>query len=82
MPNDRIRRDQRVLHLRAIAVAAGLAFAALHAAAAPAAANAQAAPAQSHAAAAPATPFAKVGDTVISHQDYDAAVAQAARGKV
>lgn len=81
MPNDRIRRDQRVLHLRAIAVAAGLAFAALHAAAAPAAANAQAAPAQSHAAAAPATPFAKVGDTVISHQDYDAAFAQAARGK-
>lgn len=34
-------------------------------------------------AAAPAagTPFAKVGDTVITHQDFDAAFAQAARGK-
>ena len=81
MTNDRIRRDPSVPRLRAIAVAAGLAFAALHAAAAPAAANAQAAPAPAHAAAAPAAPFAKVGDTVISHQEYDAAFAQAARGK-
>jgi hypothetical protein len=30
---------------------------------------------------APSLPFAKVGDTVITHQEFDAAFAQAARGK-
>lgn len=65
--------------------AAGLLLAAFHAAAAPAGANAAPAAASpaaaQHAAPAPATPFAKVGDTVITHQEYDAAFAQASRGK-
>ena len=62
--------------------AAGLLLAAFHAAAAPAGANAApaaAGPAAQHAA--PSAPFAKVGDTVITHQEYDAAFAQASRGK-
>lgn len=40
-----------------------------------------AAPLATNAAAAAAAPFAKVGDTVITHQEYDAAFAQASRGK-
>jgi parvulin-like peptidyl-prolyl isomerase len=77
MNTDRIRR---ATGLRQTAAAAALAFAALHASAAdkpqpaPKAAPQQAVPA-------PAAPFAKVGDTVITHQEYDAAFAQAARGK-
>jgi parvulin-like peptidyl-prolyl isomerase len=76
MTQDPIRREPRVIGLRAIACAAGLALAAMQAAAAAEPANAQA-----HAAPANSAPFAKVGDTVITHQEYDAAFAQAARGK-
>lgn len=63
--------------------AAGLLLAAFHAAAAPAGANAAPAAASPAAAqqAAPSAPFARVGDTVITHQEYDAAFAQASRGK-
>ncbi len=69
-----------------LTAAAGLLLAAFHAAAAPAGANAATAAASpaaaQHAApVAPSAPFAKVGDTVITHQEYDAAFAQAARGK-
>jgi parvulin-like peptidyl-prolyl isomerase len=63
--------------------AAGLLLAAFQAAAAPAGANAApaaAGPAAAHQAA-PTGPFAKVGDAVITFQEYDAAFAQAARGK-
>lgn len=63
--------------------AAGLLLAAFHAAAAPAGANAAPAAAGPAAAqpAAPSAPFAKIGETVITHQEYDAAFAQASRGK-
>lgn len=63
--------------------AAGLLLAAFHAGAAPAGANAAPAAAAPAAAkqAVPAAPFAKVGDIVITHQEFDAAFAQAARGK-
>lgn len=64
--------------------AAGLLLAAFHASGAPAGANAApatASPAAAHQAAAPTAPFAKIGDTVITFQEYDAAFAQAARGK-
>lgn len=79
MITDRIRRATG-LRLCQTAAAAALAFTVAHASAAdkPQAAP-QAAPQQ--AAPAPGAAFAKVGDTVITHQEYDAAFAQAARGK-
>jgi len=85
MKTDRIRRAATGLRLRETVAAAALGLAALHAGAAPAAAaaNAAAPAAPQHAApaAAATATFVKVGDTVITHQEYDAAFAQASRGK-
>jgi len=86
MKTDRIRRAATGLRLRETVAAAALGLAALNAGAAPAAANAAAPAAPQHAApaaaaAAATATFVKVGDTVITHQEYDAAFAQASRGK-
>jgi parvulin-like peptidyl-prolyl isomerase len=64
-------------------VAACALFSALHAFAAPGAEAPAASQAASHAAAhgSAAGVFAKVGEVVITHQDFEAAFAQAARGK-
>ncbi|HXD43392.1 MAG TPA: peptidylprolyl isomerase [Ramlibacter sp.] len=72
-PDDRLARSGRsspwIGFLLAAACAAAFA------------AQAGAASAESAAPAAPPAPFAKVGDTVISHQEFDTAFAQAARSK-
>lgn len=78
-----MRFDSPAIHERAPAVRGRLACVLAAACFAMAAASSHAAPAAATgtAAEAGAAVFAKVGDTVITHQDFDAAFAQAARSK-